>query len=55
VIDQGAIVERGAHAELLMRQGFYARLYSSQFEANARRGEALPEVEQPVGLGLAPV
>jgi ATP-binding cassette subfamily B protein len=36
VIDHGAIVERGTHAELLARQGFYARLYASQFEANAR-------------------
>jgi ATP-binding cassette subfamily B protein len=31
VIDRGEIVERGTHAELLARQGFYARLYASQF------------------------
>ena len=37
VIDRGEIVERGTHAELLARQGFYARLYASQF-----RGESQP-------------
>jgi ATP-binding cassette subfamily B protein len=46
VIDQGAIVERGTHAELLARQGFYARLYASQFAGGARRGEAQAEAEQ---------
>jgi ATP-binding cassette subfamily B protein len=31
VIDEGRIVERGTHAELLARRGFYHRLYMSQF------------------------
>jgi len=31
VIDQGRIVEQGGHAELLARQGLYARLYQAQF------------------------
>jgi len=31
VIDEGRIVERGTHAELLAREGFYHRLYMSQF------------------------
>jgi len=31
VLDQGRIVERGQHAELLERQGFYYNLYMSQF------------------------
>jgi ATP-binding cassette subfamily B protein len=35
VLDQGEIVERGRHAELLARKGFYYKLYMSQF----RRGE----------------
>jgi len=30
VLDQGTIVERGSHAELLRRQGYYARLIESQ-------------------------
>ena len=33
VMNQGAIVEQGTHAELLARRGFYHELYSSQFEA----------------------
>jgi len=36
VIDHGQIVERGTHAELLARQGFYARLYASQFRGGTR-------------------
>jgi ATP-binding cassette subfamily B protein len=31
VIDQGRIVERGTHDELLARKGFYHRLFMSQF------------------------
>jgi ATP-binding cassette, subfamily B, multidrug efflux pump len=32
VMNHGAIVEQGAHTELLARRGFYHELYSSQFE-----------------------
>jgi subfamily B ATP-binding cassette protein MsbA len=35
VIDNGAIVERGTHQELLARNGLYARLYRAQFEPSA--------------------
>ena len=31
VIDQGKIIERGTHRELLAQKGFYQRLYASQF------------------------
>ena len=33
VINHGEIVERGTHAELLARGGFYAQLYAGQFRA----------------------
>ncbi len=33
VMDSGHIVERGTHAELLEKGGFYANLYNSQFAA----------------------
>jgi len=32
VMDQGQIVERGSHAELLAQNGYYARLHAKQFE-----------------------
>jgi len=31
VIDQGRIIERGTHSDLLAQKGFYQRLYASQF------------------------
>jgi ATP-binding cassette subfamily B protein len=34
VMDQGRIVERGVHAELLARGGLYAKLYDQQFGAS---------------------
>jgi ATP-binding cassette subfamily B protein len=35
VIDDGQLVERGTHRELLERRGFYHRLYLSQFKGQA--------------------
>ncbi len=41
VVDRGEIVERGTHQELLDRQGFYQRLYASQFRATEAVRESL--------------
>ena len=32
VMDKGDIVEQGTHTELLEKNGFYSKLYNSQFE-----------------------
>ena len=32
VMDQGRIVERGSHAELLAQKGYYSRLHATQFQ-----------------------
>lgn len=32
VINDGEIIERGAHRELLEKKGFYYKLYMSQFK-----------------------
>ncbi len=34
VLDEGDIIEKGSHSELLAKQGFYYRLYQSQFSEN---------------------
>lgn len=41
VLDRGRIVEQGSHAELLARQGLYARLYALQFRELDNGAEAL--------------
>ena len=45
VIDQGQVIERGKHDELLARKGFYYDLYMSQFRAE----DDAPQ--QPAGNG----
>jgi ATP-binding cassette, subfamily B, bacterial len=39
VVDQGRIVERGTHAELLREGGIYARLYQQQFQGGTVEAE----------------
>jgi ATP-binding cassette subfamily B protein len=38
VLDQGKIIERGRHTELLERKGFYYNLYMSQFHRDSEFG-----------------
>ena len=33
VMNEGDIIEQGSHEELLEKDGFYAKLYNSQFES----------------------
>ncbi len=47
VLDQGVIVERGAHHQLLARGGLYASMWNRQREAEKAR-ELLAEVEDDV-------
>jgi len=49
VVNKGEIVERGKHAELLVRRGFYYDLYTSQFRANGRVDEGeVGELRRPL-------
>ncbi|UCH38325.1 MAG: ABC transporter ATP-binding protein [Candidatus Bathyarchaeota archaeon] len=50
VINDGEIIERGTHKELLAKKGFYYRMYMSQFKGtNGRQDfERLKPVETPV-------
>ncbi|EXI68531.1 MAG TPA: lipid A export permease/ATP-binding protein MsbA [Candidatus Accumulibacter phosphatis] len=42
VMDQGSIVERGTHAELLAANGHYARLHAMQFEEAEEAQQTMP-------------
>ncbi len=58
VIDDGRIVERGTHRELLARGGTYAELYASQFAALPVRSAAPPntraETKEPADDPVQP-
>lgn len=43
VMDQGKIVERGSHTELLAQNGYYSRLHATQFEDLAPEQELADE------------
>jgi ATP-binding cassette subfamily B protein len=48
VVDDGRIIERGRHDELLAAGGLYSELYRTQFESQARGAEAV-NLEGAVG------
>ena len=46
VMDQGRIVERGPHAELLARNGHYARLHAMQFSEEGTTAASVTEAQK---------
>lgn len=47
VIDQGRIIEQGSHAELIAKQGAYARLHHIQFKTQTEKTEPPLEIATP--------
>lgn len=43
VLDEGKLVERGTHSDLLKEGGLYATLYTTQFKQNLATMDAMPE------------
>jgi ATP-binding cassette subfamily B protein len=55
VLDQGEVVERGTHHQLLLRDGLYASMWNRQREAEAAREKlALADEEVPAPNRLPP-
>jgi ATP-binding cassette subfamily B protein len=48
VVDQGRIVQRGRHEELMREGGMYAELYRTQFDQSPRWAPPSTEITEPV-------
>jgi ATP-binding cassette, subfamily B, bacterial len=48
VVDQGRIVQRGRHEELMREGGLYAELYRTQFDQSPRWAPPSTEITEPV-------
>jgi ATP-binding cassette subfamily B protein len=48
VVDQGRIVQRGRHEELLVEGGLYAELYRTQFDQSPRWAPPSTGITEPV-------
>ncbi|MDI3420079.1 ABC transporter ATP-binding protein [Streptomyces luteolus] len=53
VVEDGRIVERGRHEDLLAADGRYAELYRTQFASQSDPGEPIPAVQLPYKKGLS--
>jgi len=54
VLDQGVIVERGTHHELLRQGGLYASMWNRQREAQEAREKLARAADEPVALNRNP-
>jgi subfamily B ATP-binding cassette protein MsbA len=47
VVDQGRIIEQGSHAELIAKQGAYAKLHHIQFKTQIEKTQQPLDVATP--------
>lgn len=52
VVDEGQVVEHGTHAELLARNGLYARLYHTQYSSQSTAASSVASRESSAKLAV---
>jgi ABC-type multidrug transport system fused ATPase/permease subunit len=55
LLDEGRVVERGSHADLVERGGAYARLFREQFSPQFEPAPAAPAAGAPLAIAIAAV